>query len=67
MRLGGMEDVAYTDEEHAKRRKKLALKEEARLWFGRGMENESWCLKSDGFIDRRWHEYNARIEDIDRE
>jgi hypothetical protein len=67
MRLGGMEDVTYTDEEHEKIRKKLALKVEAELWRVRGMENESWCLKSDGFIEERWHEYNARIREIDRE
>ena len=67
MRLGGMEDVSYTEEEHAKRKKKLALKEEARLWFGRGMEGQSWCLKSDEFIDARWHEYNKRIQEIDNE
>lgn len=45
MRLGGMKDVTYTDEEHVKRRKKLALKEEAKLWFCRGMEGQSWCFK----------------------
>jgi len=67
MRLGGMEDCTYTEEECAKRRKKLALKAKAEQWRCRGMENQSWCLKSDGFIESRWQEYNKRIEEIDAE